>query len=186
MRTKLSIFILLVVTIILSSSCSTTIEITKTNKETNLAVKSNKFRGTIFRETYPFIMLHVSDVNPASRFTLDGEDIRQAERLLRKQIKDLNSSRPNQEDGSPVIHKNINKYFRQYVGFLNKKGEKVVHINFYWDRFSFIEKLKGYSDNRLSFEAEYAIVFEGGTRYWQVIINLTTEKVSDLQVNGLA
>jgi hypothetical protein len=186
MGTKSSIFLLLLATIILNSSCGTSIEITKTNKATNLAVKSNKFRGTIFRETYPFIMLHVSDINSTSRFTLDSEEIRQAERLLREQIKDLNSSRPNQVNGSPVIHKNINKYFRQYVGFVNKNGEKVVHINFYWDRFSFTEKIKGYTDSRLTFEDEYAIVFDGGSHYWQVNINLTTGKVSDLQVNGVA
>lgn len=167
------------------SSCSSALEISPTKKETNLAVKGSRFRGTIFTEKYPSANFHVSDVDFSKRFTPTKEDIEKVEMLLKQQIKEVNKLRPNQFKNSPIIDKNINNYFRQYVGFIHR-NERIVHINFYWDKYSLKNKLKGYTDDRLSFEDDYAAVFDGGSRYWQVNVNLTTGKVTDLQVNGVA
>jgi len=167
-------------------ACKTSVEVMATKKENNLAVTHTKFRGTIFRENYPFSKLFVSDVDSTTRFTPTKYDIVKAERLLRQQLSSINKSRINQLKSNPIIHKNLNNYFRQYVGVMNHRGERIIHINFYWDKYSLFERIKGYSDSRLKFEDDYAIVFDGGSRYWQVNVNLTTEKLSDLQVNGIA
>lgn len=183
MRHSIQIFAILVLCLILSN-CKTEIHIVPTAKKTNLAVTGPGFRGTLFTNTYPFADLHVSDIDSASRFTPSKEDIENAELLLSQQIKTLNKSRPNQFPDQPLIHK-THRYFRQYVGFRAPNGDKIIHVNFYWDRYSLKERIKGYNDGRLTFEDGYAMVFDGGSRYWQVNINLTVKKVSDLQVNGI-
>ncbi len=62
----------------------------------------------------------------------------------------------------------------------------VLHINLFWDKYSIIDKLKGYHDNRLKYNSDYARVFDGGSYYWQVNVNLTKNQLSDLQINGIA
>jgi hypothetical protein len=168
------------------SACKTTVNMMKTNKETNLAIKSSKFKGTVFTDTYPVSKLFVSDISSLRRFTPTKQEIEQAEEILRSQISLANKSLPNQYRNNPIIHKELNSYFRQYVGLINTNNERIIHVNFYWDRFSLKDKLKGYSDDRLKFEDEYAIVFDGGSRYWQITVNLTRKCLTDLQVNGIA
>ncbi|MGZ3756423.1 MAG: hypothetical protein ACXVAY_06745 [Mucilaginibacter sp.] len=182
---KNSIQYLFLISILVFSSCSTAIKIAPTKKTTNLSVKSSRFRGTIFTERYPSSNFHVSDINFSNRFTPSKDDIQKAEAILKQQIKEINKSRPNQYKNSNVIDKHIYDYFRQYVGFIGPSGEKYIHINFYWDKYPLKARLKGISDDRLHFEDDYAIVFDGGSHYWQININLTTQKATDLQVNGL-
>ena len=77
-------------------------------------------------------------------------------------------------------------YFRQYVGYLDKNGHRLIHINFYWNAYSAVDKLRGYADQRLTYDSPYALFFDGGSYYWQVTVNLTTRRLCDLQVNGEA
>jgi hypothetical protein len=167
------------------SACKTSVNIMETKKVTNLAVKSSKFRGTVFKENYPLAKLFVSDIDTLKRFTPTKQEIEQAEGILKGQISSVDKSLPKQHQNSPIIHKELNNYFRQYVGLVNSSNEKIIHVNFYWDKFSLKDKLKGYSDDRLRFEDDYAIVFDGGSRYWQINVNLTRKCLTDFQVNGI-
>jgi hypothetical protein len=92
--------------------------------------------------------------------------------------------RYNQQDGYPVIHQNLNCYYRQYVGIITPSGEKIIHVNLYWDKYSRRNKVKGMQDNRLDFEDEYAVTQEGGSHYWKVNVNLATSELTDFQVNS--
>jgi hypothetical protein len=151
-----------------------------------IGVQFNKTRGTIFKNNYPFRNFNVSDIDSTFRWTPDKKDIELAEKILRQNISEMNKNSPNQFGSCPIIHRNLNKYFRQYVGIENIKGQKVIHINFYWDRYSSLDRVKGYSDSRLSFKSDYAIVFDGCSYYWQINVNLDEKSLSDFRVNGVA
>lgn len=158
----------------------------KTGSSNLIGVKSNRFKGTIFKDSYPFKHFNVADIDSTKRLTPTKKDIAEAEKILKEQIRSLNKSTTNQYGNCPVIHRNLNKYFRQYVGFYDADGNKMIHINFLWDRYSLKDRLLGYAAPENSYDDDYAIVFDGCSNYWQVNINLTTKKASDLQVNGVA
>jgi len=62
------------------------------------------------------------------------------ETQLRKDIRDINKNKPNQgKDHVPVIHRNLNKYVRQYIGFIDEDGQRVIHVNFFWNHYSLWE-----------------------------------------------
>jgi hypothetical protein len=109
------------------------------------------------------------------RFTPTQDDILLAERLLREQLNDLNSDKINQGLGCPTIHKNLNKFARQYIGFINDEGEKIVWINAVWHT-----KVPEY------FEEDVVFVLDGCSYYWQIEVNLKTKKVAKLQINGVS
>ncbi|MBC6605660.1 hypothetical protein H8B13_02400 [Hymenobacter sp. BT188] len=160
------------------------IEVFATSKTTLLGVKSNNFRGTIFTDKYPFTLLHVSDIDSLKRFTPTLEELQEAEYILSRKLQFANRSRMNQSDDNQIIHKNLNKYFRQYVGFFNKKGDKIIHINFHWNEYTLVDNIRGSLDTRLKYDSDYSTVFDGGSYYWEINVNLTKNKLSDLQVNG--
>ncbi len=86
----------------------------------------------------------------------------------------------------PVIHRNLNSYFRQYVGIVNDKGQRVVHINFYWNKYGLLDRLKGFADRRLDHDSDYTVVFDGCSHYWQINVNFEEKKLSNLMINGIA
>ena len=182
MRTLLvliSIFILL-------DGCKTTIKTFATTDKDKIGVKSNKFRGTIFKSSYPQDKLFISSVDSINRFTPTENEIKLAETILKQQIEKLNNPRINQFGKKQYIDKNLNKYFRQYVGFINDKGHKLIHINFYWDKYTLFDRLKGYDDQRRDYTSDFSMVLDGGSHYWNVNVNLTTNKLERLEVNGVA
>jgi hypothetical protein len=120
------------------------------------------------------------------KFTPTKQDIILAEQILKQQIEKANNPKFNQFGRRQYIHRNLNKYFRQYAGFINENGDRVIHINFYWDRFNIFDRLKGDWDGRLDYTSDYAVVMDGGYRYWNVNVNLTTKSLYNLSVNGVA
>jgi len=159
-----------------------TFEISEKDK---IGVKSSRFCGTIFKNTYPKDKLYIIVTDSANRFTPTIEDIKFAEELLRLQIEKVNHRKINQFGKSQYIDKNLNKYFRQYIGFVNEKGDKIIHINFYWNRFSLFDRLKGYDDNRLTYTSDFTVTLDGGSHYWNVNVNLTKRALEGLSINGV-
>ncbi|HAD12940.1 MAG TPA: hypothetical protein DCF33_10955 [Saprospirales bacterium] len=135
-------------------------------------VKGSGYSGYIFDENYP-IWFSIKDQK--GRFTPSKDEIMIAEKLLKKQIKELNKRRENQIGRCPVIDRNLCKYKRQYVGFLNTKNEKILWINFIWHK---------KAGNQIS--KEVISVYDGCSNYWGIKINLNTGEVYDLFINGLA
>lgn len=67
-------------------------------------------------------------------------------------------------------------YYRQYVGFVDKKGNKKVFINAICNSYG----------KDLDFKNEWIFVLDGGICFFQIEINLDTKKVTSFSVNGEA
>jgi|SRR5690606_36092126 len=106
------------------------------------------------------------------RFTPIKEEIFLAEEALQNQLKKINKNLPNQSQ-SPVIHKNLNKYKRQYFGVYDEKGKKILLINCFWEERP--------NDYWLQSEVQ---VDDGGSYYWQIKYSIDDNKLFDLIVNG--
>jgi hypothetical protein len=161
-------------------------ETIQTGDANKIGVKSNKFRGTIFTHSYQTDKLFITKVDSANRFTPTKENIKLAESILQEQISEANKRHVNQFGKRQYIDRNLNKYFRQYVGYLNENGDRTIHISFHWDKFTITDRIKGYWDDRLNYTSDYSIVFDGGSRYWSVNVNLTSKTLFGLSVNGVA
>jgi hypothetical protein len=104
------------------------------------------------------------------------EQISIAEKLIKMNIGKMNIDKLNQYDNCPVIHKNLKKYARQYIGFINEKGEKVVWINFIW---------KKYNSHITDMMDKEIIYFHDGCSYfWNIKVNIDKNQVYDLKING--
>ncbi|MFA7616870.1 MAG: hypothetical protein WCY16_09860 [Weeksellaceae bacterium] len=107
------------------------------------------------------------------RFTPAKEEIAMAEQTLKMQLKEINKNQPNQSL-SPVIHKNLKKYKRQYIGFYDENGKKCLLINFFWS--------DGKNDDY--WLNDFVQVEDGGSYYWQIKYSVDDEQLFDLSVNG--
>jgi hypothetical protein len=110
----------------------------------------------------------------SERFTPSKQEIEIAEQALIKQLAAINADRQNQ-DATPIIDKNLSKYKRQYFGYTNDKGNKILFINCFWKRNKEDEKL---------WLNERIMVLDGGSYFWNIKFNLTTNELFDLDVNG--
>ena len=91
---------------------------------------------------------------------------------MQKKLAFLNRNHENQEGMCPIIDEHIRKYTRQYVGFTDINGAKIIWINAVWD-----DKMQ----KQLSQDIVRA---SGGCgHYWSIKVNLDTEKVYGLEVN---
>jgi len=171
-------FLLLVV---IYSCKSSFYEVNKHNSNATI-IKRGKIESVIFSKEADCFLCNF----PGSGFTPTVEEINEAEKILKKDIKSASKPMYNQGDGYPIIHNNLNKYRRQYYGYINKDGEKILYVNFLWAKYTFIERLKGYhKDEGENWKSEREIVLDGGCNYWQIEINLTQKKLSNLHVNGV-
>lgn len=81
---------------------------------------------------------------------------------------------------------NINKYYRQYICFINKKGEKVVYINAFCEIIETLPEIEGeISKKPFDWKNKLLIVNDGGPCFWNVKINLSTKEYLDFSVNGI-
>lgn len=178
-------FLTSIIFLALLLSCNTTIKTFQTSDADKIGVKLNKLEGTIFKSTYPKEKLFILPTDSLTKFTPTGEDIKLAETILKEQIQKVNNPRINQFGKSQNIDKNLNKYFRQYVGFINEQGDSVIHINFHWNRFTIFDRIKGYWDDRLEYTSDFSQPLDGGSRYWNINVNLSEGHLYGLSVNGV-
>lgn len=165
-------------------SCSTAVKIKKSNIENISKTKYKSTCGIVLEKDYVYLF---PDEFNGTRFTPNEEDILKAEIILENKIKETNTpNMMNQGDNCPIIHKNLKKYFRQYSGELNTKNEKIIYIKMLWNRFPFWHKVLGYEDQRDKYETGYYFVLDGCSYYWQISINISTEKIELFTVNGVA
>lgn len=109
-----------------------------------------------------------------SRFTPHQSDILMAEAALVTKLEKVNHLLMNQTT-TPVIHKNLSSYFRQYFGIINKKGQQVLLIQFFWKNAD--------PSNNKRWLNERIDVTEGGSFYWNIKYNIETGELFDLKVN---
>ena len=111
--------------------------------------------------------------------TLSEAELIEIEKVLEKAVKENNEK----QQGNPQMQIQLEDKKRQYIPYINEKGEKLVWINFFcYDP----------TDNKAGTLAdtvwltEPVIVFDGGNCYFSILINLTTRSYSNLSINGYA
>ena len=139
--------------------------------QNSVHVKGKGYDGYIFNKDYD-IFGTIEDQQ--SRYTPTIADIQNVERILKDSI---NYIRANQVIcyKCPVIHKNLRKYKRQYVGYLNQKDEVIIWINF----------LKDHEESSELAE-EVVFMLDGGSYYWSIYINLNKKELFNMKVNGIS
>ena len=75
----------------------------------------------------------------------------------------------------PINKRTLKKYMRQYVGYLTERGNIIIQI--------FLNKDIDMDKNNLS--EDILAVFDGGINHWSIKINISTEELFDLQINGI-
>lgn len=111
------------------------------------------------------------------RYSPTKEDVLKAEQLVKKQLISLNQPMLNQGGRCPIIHKNLSKYLRQYIGYIDQNGDRILWINY-------IRRKEKDQASRL--DKDVVLVLDGCSNYWNVKVNLSRERLYDLRINGSA
>ncbi len=134
-------------------------------------VRIKKYEGLIFDGSYD---LRMSIENQKERYTPTIEDVALAEQIIQDQLKKLPIANSGLED-CPIPYKNLKKYARQYFGFKNIDGDRILWINMIWEKGTAIDELA----------EEAYIVLDGCSYYWNVKINIDKSELFDLIINGV-
>lgn len=132
--------------------------------------KGKYYNGYIFDTSY---LLLKSVKQQQSRAILSCDDIKTAENILKNNLAVLYTNRTSQAKGCPNIRKKLYRYRRQYFGFINSKEEKIIWINMFWNK-EFNNKSR----------YEFISANDGCSYYWDIEVNITTNSLSNLQING--
>jgi hypothetical protein len=163
------------------SACQSEAKLFTVDKS-KIGVRYKNSRGTIFNEKYPFYLFFLgNNLDSTKRWTPKKEDIELAEQILKMNIKKIKHSYP--KDYGPRVDNRLYSYFRQYVGYRNEMGHKILHINCSWDKRSFANILG--EDERLKFNSDYSMVMDGGSYYWEVEIDLDNRTIYGFGVHGV-
>ena len=151
---------------------ATPLQVNSQNNDT-MYICMEKYEGIIWGKDYPFDYENCKDF----RWNPNKEDIEQAELLVQtfiiQQVKKKNLV--NQVEGRLIIHLNMDKYLRQYMGTINSKGEKILEINCFWK-----EKV-----NEFPYWKTHVVrVCDGGSFYWSIKVNMSKKKCFDYMING--
>jgi len=160
-------------------------KVIKSEKVTDhsMHIVGDDFEGIIFNDNY-FQNPKDTSETKIKRFTPSSEDIFLTESILKEHA----GNKQNKGD-EECIFSNLKKYRRQYIGYFNDKGEKLIYVNCFpvnedWA----IQKAKE-GNKILNIPRWYNSlfhVFDGGNRFWQIKLNLSTKKMFDFWVNGVA
>jgi len=102
-----------------------------------------EYEGAIFPKTYK--TTYFKNFPNDKRFTPTKTEIQELESRLRIYLKELSANKTNRGNGNePNIWRNLDKYVRQYIGFLDENGQRIIHVNFIWNHYSFWNKIRGY------------------------------------------
>ncbi len=146
--------------------------------QTNMAqgyIKGKQFEGYIFPKDYIPVIVHFEGAK--ERYTPTREDITKVEQIVKDQLANINQPLVNQGGSCPIIHNNLSKYKRQYVGYIDEKGDKIVWVNY------IIGKDKAQIS---SLNKDVIMVLDGCGNYWNIKVNISKAKLYDLQINGSA
>ena len=108
----------------------------------------------------------------SQRFTPSQSDVDLAEKIVldnKRNIKRL----PIYKMQRPGVFCHYNKYFRQYVGFIDQSGNKIILINYIRDK-QLIKKED---------VSEIISVLDGGNRFWYAVVNLQQQDLIKVNIN---
>lgn len=111
------------------------------------------------------------------RWTPKKEDVNIAEILVKKYIlkQVKNNGLINQGGLDPIIHMNFDKYFRQYLGYINKQGDSIIYINCIWIN---------YTNEQDDYKQYWFDVCSSGSYFWQIEVNINKKKCFNYSVGG--
>lgn len=138
----------------------------------SFTITTNSYEGYVF---YAKHNVWREIINQKERYTPTENDISEAERLIKEQLIKINTSLENQFASCPIIHKNLPNYYRQYIGYINSKGEKIIWINFIWKEKADVNKLK----------TDIVETLDGCSYFWNIEVNISKGELSDFNINGL-
>ncbi|WP_285656451.1 hypothetical protein [Allomuricauda sp. NBRC 101325] len=148
-------------------------------------VENKKYEGAIFSKSYTDEFSNFPPIE--KRFTPTETEIAELENQLKKQIKRINKNKPNQgKHYGPIIHRNLKKYVRQYIGFIDNEGQKFIYVNFLWDGYSLLDFIRGFEKPDVSWKTEWQMWFDGGSIYWNIKYVIDKKEFVDFSVNGIA
>jgi|688.fasta_scaffold923732_2 hypothetical protein len=127
----------------------------------------NSIQIAIFPKEY-------DDIYLKNRYTLTKEEVEMAEKNLRDCFSNIipYSGYPKQVI---FIVKHYNEFKRQYFGYLDSNGNKIIEINCFRSKHPWI--LKDWLKKRI-------IVNDGGSNFWSVKYNTQTHEFFQLVING--
>lgn len=148
----------------------------------SIYVKTNDYEGVIFSSNCP----ENWNDNKAYRWSPTEEDIVLAEKLIKKYIlngkyitlankllmKKFNRKRVQGIDSvsqnqTPVVDLNLDKYYRQYMGFKDERGRKTLYVKCFW---------KGKENQFPYWKRNLIAICDGGSYYWEITVDLKRKK----------
>ncbi len=131
-------------------------------------VHGDKFEGVIFTKDYD----SGAYINKRNKeFTPTINEIILAEKLLYKNLDTINNK------WASSVHKNLKTYLRQYFGYINVNGERIIYI--------YAFRKKDLPELRKQWLQNLIMVEDGGDNYWQIEINLNTKKLLSFGINSV-
>ena len=133
--------------------------------------------GQIDKKDFPFdwrnneIEAHLSTGNDFELFTPSDEDIILSKKLSNIYIDSLSRTSKNQ-----ILRYSMSKYYRQYVGYFDNNGDKIILINAFCSKEGSSEELT----------KKWVMILDGGSCYFKIKINLNKRTCFDLLINGEA
>lgn len=139
------------------------------NKNGNY-VKVDSATGFIFIEQFEVDTYIFEEAY--GRFTPSTAEVIEAEKLILQKLKKEST----EDKYLKKIYDQWSSYGRQYVGFIDATGEKVIWVNYFPAQSSIA--------NRIA--KEVIDVEDGGCSYWNIKVNMPRKKVFDMMINSMA
>ena len=136
-------------------------------KRTATYVEGRGYKGYIFGKEHAIWGFPPE----ATRYTLSKEEVAKAEHLLREKI-DKYVESYHIYANPPINKKALRKYERQYVGYFTENNDIVVLI--------YLHKV----DKEDDLSSDILMTYDGGNNHWSICINLNTEELYNMRVNG--
>jgi len=87
---------------------------------------------------------------------------------------------PGMEDNEEGYLLDYQDYYRQFIPYINERGEKVVNVSCFCDITNMNGDLEG-----LNWRTDLIQVNDGGNCYFHLVVNLTLKTFAHLMVNGV-
>ena len=139
-------------------------------------VKTEHYEGIIFGKNYPKNRIYKGNIDEM-RWNPTIEDIAAAEKILEKYLNRYCRKYSKKDNhGTSFVCKNLDDYIRQYLGEFNNE-QKILFIYCFW---------KGILQEHLDWKINMIKIFDGGSDYWYMKIDMDKRKVVDFYIHGSA
>lgn len=137
-------------------------------------VQGKNYVGYVFPKEYEEFPGALGEKN--NYYTPSAEDIAQAENWLHNNVDNIFSNDNQYLYFDDLINKrSLKKYIRQYRGYLANDNRKMLEIIFVHKNLKI--KTERFLKNLIT-------IYDGGSFYWWLLLDLTNNKIDDVHING--